>query len=141
MPPDQQQERNYIKKINNVPDIKEEKMRELIAYCGLDCNQCGAYIATVHNDDARRAETAERWSKEYKTNFKPEDINCMGCTARSRKLFQHCNVCEIRRCAMEMEVTNCAYCSDYACDKLEKFFGMVPDARKRLDVIRVRVTI
>ena len=27
------------------------KMNELIGYCGLDCGQCDARIATVNNDD------------------------------------------------------------------------------------------
>jgi len=33
-------------------------------------------------------------------------------------------------------VVNCAHCDDYACDKLEAFFGMAPNARTTLDGIR-----
>lgn len=32
-------------------------MNELIGYCGLDCGQCDARIATVNNDDELRART------------------------------------------------------------------------------------
>ena len=37
---------------------------------------------------------------------------------------------------MERGVANCAHCAEYACDKLEAFFGLVPDARVTLDDIR-----
>ena len=29
-------------------------MRELIGYCGLDCEKCDAYLATINNDQALR---------------------------------------------------------------------------------------
>ena len=29
-------------------------MRKMIAYCGLDCEKCDAYIATVRDDQALR---------------------------------------------------------------------------------------
>lgn len=32
-------------------------MKELIGYCGLDCEQCDARIATVNNDEALREKT------------------------------------------------------------------------------------
>jgi hypothetical protein len=35
-------------------------------------------------------------------------------------------------------VKNCAYCADYACDKLLKFFEMAPQAKKNLEEIRDR---
>jgi len=34
------------------------------------------------------------------------------------------------------DVVNCAHCADYVCEKLEGFFGLVPDARATLDEIR-----
>lgn len=37
-------------------------MKELIGYCGLDCEQCDARIATVNNDKALREKTAKLWS-------------------------------------------------------------------------------
>lgn len=38
-------------------------MKELIGYCGLDCEQCDARIATVNNDEALREKTAKLWSR------------------------------------------------------------------------------
>jgi hypothetical protein len=33
-------------------------------------------------------------------------------------------------------VQNCAHCSDYACEKLRKFFEIVPQAKETLDGIK-----
>ena len=111
-------------------------MEKIIAYCGITCTECAAFIATKNDDDAKRKETAELWSKEYHHDFKPEDINCEGCLPGAGKVFSYCNICEIRKCGQEKGVENCAYCGDYACQKLEKFFEMAPMFRATLDEIR-----
>ena len=111
-------------------------MNEITAICGLLCSQCGAFIATLNDDDAKRAEVAQVWSNQYNQVIEPSDINCLGCTSDSDCLFNHCSVCEIRKCAKKTQVENCAFCDDYACEKLEGFFQLVTDARKNLDTIR-----
>jgi hypothetical protein len=40
------------------------------------------------------------------------------------------------KCGTEREVENCAFCSEYACEKLEKFYAHAPKAKKTLDGIR-----
>jgi hypothetical protein len=111
-------------------------MDEMISFCGLLCSECGAFVATKDDDDSKRAEVAQLWSKQYNADIKPKDVNCDGCISDSERLFSHCNVCEIRKCGKEKDIANCAYCDEYACEKLEKFFQMVPDAKKRLDEIK-----
>ena len=37
-------------------------MKQLIACCGLDCENCTARIASVNNDDELREKTAKEWS-------------------------------------------------------------------------------
>ncbi len=111
-------------------------MKKLIAYCGLICTECPAYLATQKNSDAERKKVAEAWSEEFDTDISYEDINCDGCI-NDERVFQHCNVCEIRACGKERDVLNCAFCSDYACEKLIKFFEMVPDAKQVLDSVKV----
>jgi hypothetical protein len=111
-------------------------MNEIVSFCGLLCSECGAFIATRNDDDEKREEVAQLWSKQYNADLKPEDINCDGCISDSECLFDHCKVCEIRECGKQKDIANCAYCDDYGCEKLEKFFQMVPDAEKRLDEIR-----
>ena len=51
-------------------------MEEIIAYCGLFCHECGAFQAPRDNDNEKRALVAQKWSKEFKADLKPEDINC-----------------------------------------------------------------
>lgn len=111
-------------------------MNEMIAFCGIDCHQCGALIATKANDDAKRREVADLWSKEFGSEFQLQDINCHGCISEGGVLFRHCYECEIRVCGTEKGIGNCAYCAEYACEKLDDLFSMVPDAKMRLDKIR-----
>ena len=111
-------------------------MEKMIACCGIGCHECGAFIATKSNDDQKRKEVAAEWSKMYNSDIKPEDIYCDGCISEGEYHFNYCNVCEIRKCARAKDVKNCAYCDDYACEILSKFFQMVPAAEKTLSEIR-----
>ncbi|MQY58729.1 MAG: DUF3795 domain-containing protein [Clostridia bacterium] len=111
-------------------------MDKMIAFCGIVCTECPAFLATQKDDHNERMKVAELWSKEFKAEIKPEDINCDGCLSENGRLFGHCKVCEIRKCAQEKGIKNCAYCDDYACEKLSKFFGMASDAKATLEEIR-----
>ncbi len=111
----------------------EEK---LLSYCGLVCSACEAYLATQDNDDAQRATVAAAWSKLYQGSFVPQDINCDGCTVENGRHFSHCQSCQIRACARERGVQSCAYCADYACQKLTDFFNLAPGTKETLDALR-----
>jgi hypothetical protein len=111
-------------------------MVKIVAFCGLICTDCGAFIATQENDDAKRREVAEAWSKAFGHEIKPEDINCDGCLTVDGRHINYCSICEIRKCGMERGVENCAHCVDYACEKLTKSFDETSEARKTLEEIR-----
>jgi hypothetical protein len=111
-------------------------MSKNIAYCGLDCSVCPAYVATVNNDDALKAKIAEQWSKDFGGNYKPEDIECDGCISEAGRHSGYCSVCEIRLCGVKNEVENCAHCKDYSCEKLSAFHAGVTEAKNTLDGIR-----
>jgi hypothetical protein len=111
-------------------------MEKMIAYCGLVCTECPAFVATLENDDAKRKAVAEMWSKQYKMAVKTEDINCDGCKLEGKRLIGYCNICEIRKCGKQKQVVNCAYCDDYGCEKLTKFTNMAPEAKASLEKIR-----
>jgi len=110
-------------------------MENLIAYCGLDCAGCPAYIAKKNNDDELRKKTAQEWSKMFNVELKPEEINCDGCAVVGKHIAYCENLCEMRKCAMAKKVINCAYCEDYACETLTAFLKHVPEAKQRLDEI------
>ncbi len=111
-------------------------MEKQIAFCGLICTECPTFIATKNDDDAKRKETAEYWSKKYNADIKPGDINCEGCLTTTGKVFNYCTVCEIRKCGQDKGVENCAYCGDYSCKQLDEFFTFVPECKMTLDEIK-----
>jgi len=111
-------------------------MDKMLAYCGINCTECPALIATQKDDDDERKKVAEQWSSQFHADIKAEDINCDGCLVDSGRLFGHCLECEIRACCRDKNLENCAYCDDYACEKLKAILDYVPDAKKRLDEIR-----
>jgi len=107
------------------------------AYCGLVCTDCPAYVATQAGDQAALEQVAAQWREEYNApNITVESVICDGCLIDEGRKCGHCAECEIRACGVERAVVNCAYCDDYGCEKIERFFGFVPDARAVLDEIR-----
>jgi hypothetical protein len=107
----------------------------MIAYCGLTCSGCPAYVATQSGDEAKVREVAEKWSKQWNMDLKPEDVLCDGCLDTDGRHVGYWSTCEIRTCAFGKGLANCAYCEDYVCDKLEKWFSNAPEARATLDRI------
>ena len=112
-----------------------------ISYCGLDCHGCPIYWATVEDDPVKkekiRKAVVEIAKKQYDIDFSIEDItDCDGCKGKNGRLFSGCHSCQIRMCAQEKNLENCAYCPDYPCENLEDFLAKDPTARTHLDVIR-----
>lgn len=97
----------------------------MIGYCGLDCNKCRAFIATINNDNKLRVKTARQWTQRYKLThperppLKASDINCFGCLSNG-PFYIYCEDCQIRQCAIAKKLNNCNECKDYKCDNLIK---------------------
>ena len=87
-------------------------MKQLIGYCGLDCEKCDAYIATKHNDQALREKTARLWSELNNVPILPEHIDCEGCRFNGKKTVFCNSLCTIRQCALEKGVATCGDCSE-----------------------------
>ena len=118
-------------------------MNELVAYCGLICQGCPIYWASRETDSTKKEKMKAdivRICKEhygFGEDFTSEYVtDCDGFRTKGGRLFSGCEKCEIRKCARQRELENCAYCNDYACEKLEKFFENDPSAKARLDVIK-----
>ncbi len=111
-------------------------MERMTAFCGLNCAECLTYLATMKNDENEREKVALLWTKQFNHVFKPEDINCMGCTSNSGTLFSHCRICEVRKCGIKNGYANCAYCADYPCAKVAFIINNVPSAKAVLDEIQ-----
>ena len=114
-------------------------MEKVIAYCGITCSDYPTFGATKMDDDAERKRVAELWTKQYGHAFKPEDINCDSCLTRGTRVFNYCNICEIRKCGREKNVENCACCDDYKCERLSKLHQQAPKAKETLEEIHRNV--
>lgn len=107
-------------------------MKEMIGMCGIDCEQCPAYIASMTNNNELRKKTAEEWKIAHNFAFTPEMINCHGCHATDGVQVGYCSMCEIRKCAVSKEAENCGVCTEYPCKIISDFHAMVPGIEKNL---------
>ena len=113
----------------------------MIAYCGLTCDTCPIYLATIEQDKAQqqtmRASIALLCTETYGMALQPGDINdCDGCTANTGRLFSGCINCGIRVCAIQQHLENCAHCNEFACVKLSTFLSHEEGAKTKLEEIR-----
>ncbi|MDI6807557.1 MAG: DUF1801 domain-containing protein [Candidatus Eisenbacteria bacterium] len=88
------------------------------------------------NDNAKRAEVASKWSAQYHSDIKPEQINCTGCKSDGVKFGFTEHVCEIRKCNIEKKTPHCAACSMYKCEKLVRFIQLAPQIGTALEALR-----
>ena len=116
-------------------------MEKMIAYCGLRCDTCTILLATREKDDEKkhkmRVEIAQQIKEHYGQDCKAEDVtDCDGCKAEGARLFSGSSNCQVRKCASQKSVENCAHCDEYACEKLKDFFDKEPTSKASLDAIR-----
>ena len=108
-------------------------MRKMIAYCGLDCEKCDAYLATVRDDQALREKTAKAWAALNHAPILPEHINCLGCRADGIKTVFCDSLCEIRQCALKKGVETCGDCEELEkCPTVGMILADNPGALKNL---------
>ena len=108
-------------------------MKTMIAYCGLDCGKCDAYLATIHDDQVLREKTAKLWSELNHVVILPEDINCEGCRADGKKTVYCDRLCAIRQCAMKKGVETCGSCPEMeTCPTVAMVIANNPDALRNL---------
>lgn len=112
-------------------------MERMIAYCGLVCSECDAYVATQAGDVDALTRLAQQARDEYGVeDATAETTMCDGCLGTGGRSIGYCSICDIRACGVERRVANCGCCPDYACEKLEGFLAEVASARTVLDDVR-----
>jgi len=108
-------------------------MEKLIAYCGLDCAECGAYLAHKNNDQALREKTALEWKTMHGFEGSADTVNCTGCKENAGQ-FSNCSVCPIRKCASGKAVENCGACGEFeTCKMINDFLKEASFARANLE--------
>jgi hypothetical protein len=112
-------------------------MAKIQAYCGLDCGECEAYLATQKNDRAGLEATAKKWAEQFGGSVASADACiCDGCSTGKRTSTAHAGTCGIRLCASGRGVATCAHCADYGCATLQQFFSFAPVLKEKLEAIR-----
>lgn len=110
----------------------------MLGYCGIDCNTCPAYQGTVNT----QVELLEKAVAEYgpkKTSA--TDWICLGCTPDDQQILAtYCASCDIRGCAVEKGVQNCAVCGEYeSCERIKGFLeGDGKSVRQRMTWLHQR---
>ena len=108
-------------------------MKDMIGYCGLDCEKCDAYIATVNDDPALRKKTAKLWAELNHAPVLPEHINCEGCRMNGAKTVFCDSLCRIRKCALNKGVSTCGDCLDLeTCQTVGEILENNPSALENL---------
>lgn len=108
-------------------------MRNMSAYCGLDCEKCDAYLATINDDQALREKTAKLWAKLNNVPILPEHINCQGCRVEGVKTVFCDSLCVIRQCALKKGVTTYGNCPDMGkCQTVRVIISNNPEALENL---------
>ena len=111
-------------------------MHEGIAYCGLDCGNCPALLATRRTDMEALAGVAERWSAETGTTIIADSILCDGCKSSTGRINKFCAVCAIKDCAAGRGLATCADCEEYACKTLRAFPPFEVEGKSNLERVR-----
>lgn len=105
----------------------------MIAYCGLDCEKCDAYLATVNDDNALREKTARLWSELNQVDITAEQINCEGCRTDGLKTVYCDSLCEIRKCAVKKGMDTCGSCPEMdTCRTVSMVIGNNQEALRNL---------
>ena len=108
-------------------------MKSMIAYCGLNCENCDAYLATINNDQSLREKTAKLWAALNNAPILPEHIYCQGCRTEGVKTVFCESMCAIRRCARERGAATCGDCPLVeSCQTVSAILKNNPEARKNL---------
>ena len=86
---------------------------KMIGYCGYNCHLCAARS----DDPAVRQQLVDGWRRIFgHQNYTVENVRCDGCLSDGRLADKQCKA---RPCAIERGMQNCAYCEDFACDKVK----------------------
>ena len=107
-----------------------------IAYCGLDCKVCPAFLFTRTGDEFGLEETAKRWSEASGERIDSRSIACDGCKSSSSRKNIYCARCPIATCAKRKGYETCAECKEFPCPTLASHPAFDSEARSNLEKLR-----
>lgn len=98
-------------------NITEESGKTLAAVCGLYCEACSWFIATIEE-----TERLKRLATEL--DYSVDESKCYGC--RSGKKLPYCDNCKMITCASEKGINFCNECEQFPCKDLKQFQSEMP---------------
>ncbi len=93
--------------------------------CGCDCTICPTYRDNIRTVE-ERIKCSTGWSRYLNIKLSPEKLRaCDGCSMpdSARKVY-YLN-CSVRKCCIENDIKNCAYCILYPCEELKNVHSIV----------------
>jgi len=111
-------------------------MGQVLGYCGIRCDECKVFVASQNDDRRLKEQLSLMWKRDFNQEIPPEGFVCDGCLSPGNQLFGYCGDCQIRKCARERTVVNCAQCGEYPCVQLDEFLKDASEPHERLDRIR-----
>ena len=111
------------------------------SFCGVDCEACDLYRATITGDKEAFERAYESWTKTAQQHWgmetlDPAILHCRGCRDEGEDRFYGRKVCPIRRCVQERGLSSCGLCSEWrACETLMGLLADCPQARSTLERI------
>ena len=108
----------------------EERM---LAYCGIVCSECAAYLATQAEDLVALEKMAAQASLDFGVEMTVADAMCDGCLATTDRQIGYCHQCAVRQCALSKHVETCANCESFPCETIDAFATPGSEHRQRLD--------
>ncbi len=86
---------------------------EMLAYCGIYCEQCSARVAVAEGDPAHLEPFLEKYRE---TRPELSDWDCGGCKGRNI-----CGPCKIKDCAVAKGLASCGECEVFPCETIDAF--------------------
>lgn len=118
-------------------DLKE--LKDLTAPCGLDCFNCGAFLAN-ENEELRKQIMSI-------TGVSYEEAVCKGCKKENEengnclRFIHKQGPCKVFKCVSSKGIESCADCSDFPCDNLHPYAdlaALVPHNTKVFNLALIR---
>ena len=101
-------------KENAVVSSKPEE--GILTLCGYRCDLCQFYTKNIKSEKDKER-VSQDFNRIFGYDIKPKDVECVGCKNEGKHVEPNCPV---RSCALKKGVENCAYCSEFICDKLKR---------------------
>ncbi|MDQ2086869.1 DUF3795 domain-containing protein [Herbivorax sp. ANBcel31] len=84
--------------------------KDLVAPCGLDCFNCGAYEKNISDIVRQKLSTI--------SGKKPDDVACKGCRVTKGKDLPLVDCCATYQCSLKQKIDFCYECGNFPCSKL-----------------------